>query len=195
FTLIPLLAAIFGGFILGQKTRPVVWLGLVIAAFGALWVIFRADLARALAFHVGVGEAIFFVGCVCQALYAPLVRLLNRGESVLEFTVWTLAGCTIAVSAFAIPEMGSVDWATLDTTVWLALAYLTVGATAISFFLLQYGSMHLPAAKVFPYGYLIPSFVIVLEAMLGHGWTEPLVAVGALISVAGLLLLLMTRDG
>lgn len=195
FTLIPLLAAIFGGFILGQKTRPVVWLGLVIAAFGALWVIFRADLGRALAFHVGAGEAIFFVGCVCQALYAPLVRLLNRGESVLEFTVWTLAGCTLVVSVFAIPELGAVDWASLGATVWLSLAYLTVGATAVSFFLLQYGSMHLPAAKVFPYGYLIPSFVIIIEALLGHGWTDGLVAVGALISVGGLLILLLSRDG
>lgn len=194
FTLIPLLAAVFGWFILRQRTRPVVWLGLVIAAFGALWVIFRADLARALAFEVGTGEMIFFLGCIFQALYAPMVRLLNRGESVLEFTVWTLAGCTVAVAAFAVPEIAQVQWASLGATVWLALAYLTIGSTAISFFLLQYGSIHLPAAKVFPYGYLIPSFVILLEALLGHGWAAPAVAIGAAITVAGLVLLLFTRD-
>lgn len=194
FTLIPLLAAVFGFFILGQRTRLVVWAGLLIAAFGALWVIFRADLARALAFRVGEGEAIFFVGCVCQALYAPLVRLLNRGESILEFTVWTLAACTICVSVFGIPQLGAVDWAGLDSVVWLAIAYLTVAATAISFFLLQYGSMHLPAAKVFPYGYLIPSFVILIEATLGHGWAAGIVAIGAVISVLGLAVLLLARD-
>ncbi len=195
FTLIPLLAAVFGLLILGQRTRPVVWAGLVIAAFGALWVIFRADLARALAFEIGEGEAIFFVGCVCQALYAPFVRLLNRGESVLIFTVWTLAACTICVSVFAIPQIGEVDWAGLGAVVWLAIAYLTVASTAISFFLLQYGSMHLPAAKVFPYGYLIPSFVIVIEAVLGHGWTAGIVAVGAVISTVGLVILLLAPDG
>lgn len=194
FTLIPLLAAIFGLFVLRQRTPPIVWIGLLIAAFGALWVIFRADLARALAFDIGPGEMIFFAGCVCQALYAPLVRLFNRGEKILEFTVWTLAGCTVCTALFAVPELGGVDWPSLGAGVWLAIAYLTIFATAISFFLLQYGSMHLPAAKVFPYGYLIPSFVIVLEAMLGNGWAPGRIAIGAAISVFGLLLLLFTRD-
>jgi drug/metabolite transporter (DMT)-like permease len=194
FTLIPLLAAIFGYFILGQRTRAAVWSGLLIAATGALWVIFRGDPAKALAFHVGKGEVIFFLGCICQALYAPLVRLLNKGESVLEFTVWTLAGCTICVTLFAGFDLAQVDWAGLSLVVWLSLAYLTVFATAISFFLLQYGSMYLPAAKVFPYGYLIPSFVIGIEALLGHGLIPGFVAIGAGISVLGLLVLLLTAD-
>lgn len=194
FTLIPLMAAVFGYFILGQRTRPVVWAGLLVAAMGALWVIFRGDLSRALAFRVGAGEAIFFVGCACQALYAPLVRLLNRGEGVFEFTVWTLAGCAICVTLFAVPDLVAVDWRGLGPVVWAAMAYLTIGATAISFLLLQYGSMHLPAAKVFPYGYLIPSFVIVFEAMLGHGWTQGAVAVGAAISVIGLIVLVRAPD-
>jgi drug/metabolite transporter (DMT)-like permease len=74
------------------------------------------------------------------------------------------------------------------------MAYLTVGATAISFFLLQYGSMHLPAAKVFPYGYLIPSFVIVIEALLGHGWPPLVLAIGAAISMLGLVILMYAAD-
>ena len=147
-----------------------------------------------LAFQVGKGEMIFFLGCACQALYAPLVRLLNSGESVLEFTVWTLAGSAVCVGLFALPDLGEVDWAGLGTVVWLSLAYLVVFATAISFFLLQYGSMYLPAAKVFPYGYLIPSFVIGIEALLGHGWISGYVAVGAGISALGLLVLLVTVD-
>ena len=105
FTLIPLMTAISGYFILGQKTKTLVWTSLVISAFGALWVIFHADIWRLLSFRIGRGELLFFVGCACQAIYAPLVRLLNRGEHVLEFTVWTLAGCTLFVSAFAIPEV------------------------------------------------------------------------------------------
>jgi drug/metabolite transporter (DMT)-like permease len=195
FTLIPLLAAAFGWFILKQRTPLAVWLGLLVAALGALWVIFRADLTRALAFDIGEGEVIFFGGCVCQALYAPLVRLLNRGETVFEFTVWTLAGCTVFTAAFALPDLGQVDWSGIDTTVWLVVTYLTVLATGVSFFLLQYGSLHLPASKVFPYGYLTPTFVIVFEAMLGKGWAPAGVAVGAVVTVLGLVLLLSTRDG
>ena len=194
FTLIPMMTAVFGYLLLGQRTRGLVWASLVISAVGALWVIFRADLARALAFEVGRGEALFFVGCVCQALYAPLVRRLNRGEGVFEFTVWTLAGCTACLALFALPDIAATDWAGLGWTVWLAIAYLTVCSTALSFLLLQYASMHLPAAKVFPYGYLIPSIVIVIEAMLGHGWASAAVAAGAVVTVLGLVIMVSTPD-
>ena len=62
-------------------------------------------------------------------------------------------------------------------------------------FCFSFGSLHLPAAKVFPYAYLIPSFVIVIEALLGHGWTTGIVAIGAVISVVGLAILPVAPDG
>lgn len=195
FTLIPLMSAVFGYFLLRQVSRRIVIVSLVVSAVGALWVIFRGDLARAMAFDVGRGEAIFFIGCVCQAAYGPLVRLLNRGESVLEFTFWTLVAATVCVTIYASPEMAGTDWSMLPAVVWYCLAYLAVFATAISFFLLQYASMRLPAGKVFAYGYLIPSFVIILEGLLGHGWASPVVAVGALITVVGLVVLVFAPDG
>ncbi len=194
FTLIPFMAAIFGFFLLGQRTRPVVWLGLLIAAAGAIWVIFGGDVTRLREFHVGPGESIFFVGCAGQALYAPLVKLLRRDESVLEFTVWTLAGCALCLLAFAARQLAGTDWAGLGTVVWLAIAYLVVCATAVSFFLLQFASMHLPAAKVFPYSYLTPSLVIVLEILLGHGWVSASVAAGAVVTVLGLVVIFLPRD-
>ena len=49
--------------------------------------------------------------------------------------------------------------------------------------------MHLPAAKVFPYSYLTPSFVIGLEMLLGHGWVSPAIAAGALVTVFGLVVI------
>lgn len=195
FTLIPLMSAVFGYFLLRQVSRPVVVISLIIAAIGALWVIFRGDPARAMAFDVGRGEMIFFVGCVCQAAYGPLVRLLNRGEGVLEFTCWTLVAATVCVTLYASPELLETDWRALPAVVWYCLAYLAVFATAISFFLLQYASMRLPAGKVFAYGYLIPSFVIILEGLLGHGWASPFVAIGALITVIGLVVLVYAPDG
>ncbi len=194
FTLIPFMSAVFGWFLLKQKTRPAVWLGLLIAAIGALWVIFGGDAARLRDFHVGRGEAIFLVGCACQAFYAPMVRLLSRGESTLEFTVWTLVGCTVCLLPFSIPHIAQTDWNNLGWPVWLAIAYLVIGATAVSFYLLQYGSMHLPASKLFAYAYLTPSFVILLEILLGHGFPPLAIIAGAAITCLGLIVVVSTPD-
>ena len=194
FTLIPIMTAMLGLLILGQHVRRLVWLSLVISGAGALWVIFDADLDRLLAFEIGAGEAYFFVGCLCQALYAPLVRKLNRGENIVEFSVWTIAGCTLCLLVVALPQLPGTDWTGLGWAVWLSIAYLAIGSTAASFVLLQYGSLNLPAAKVFPYTYLVPSMVILLEAALGNGWVAPGVAAGAAVTVIGLVILVATPD-
>ncbi|MCP4319203.1 MAG: DMT family transporter [Hyphomicrobiales bacterium] len=194
FTLIPLMSAGFAYVLLRQISGRIAMVSLVISAIGALWVIFRGDLERALTFDVGKGEAIFFVGCVCQAAYGPLVRLFNRGESVLEFTFWTLVAATLCLTVFALPELMETEWTALPAIVWYCLGYLTVFATATSFFLLQFASLRLPAGKVFAYGYLVPSFVIVLEGASGQGWVSPIVAIGALITVTGLVVLVFAPE-
>ena len=53
--------------------------------------IFRADLAALKAMAIGRGEAIYFVGCVAHAAYAPLIRRLNRGEPAVVFTFGTVS--------------------------------------------------------------------------------------------------------
>lgn len=194
FTLIPLMSAYFGYLFLRQTTRPVVLASLGIAAIGALWVIFRGDLARALAFDVGRGETLFFIGCACQAAYGPLVRKFNRGETTHQSTFWTLVAATVCVGLYAAPDIAATPWSDLPAVVWYCLLYLAIFSTALTFFLLQYASMHLRAAKVFAYGYLIPTFVIIIEGVLGHGWASPYVLAGALVTVCGLVLLLVFPD-
>jgi hypothetical protein len=53
---------------------------------------------------------------------------------------------------------------------------------------------HATADKVLGYGYLTPSFIIVLEGLLGHGWAAPPVILGALVTAAGLLVMGVLKD-
>ena len=72
--------------------------------------------------------------------------------------------------------------------------YLAVGPTAICFFLIQYASLQLPASKVIAYGYLTPAFVILFEALAGHGWPSLSIVAGAMVTVLGLIVLAAVRD-
>lgn len=193
-TLQPAMSAVFGFMLLRQPTRPTVALSLSVAGGGALWVIFHGDWTRFISLDVGRGEAIFLVGCACQAAYSPCVRLLNRGESVLESTFYTLCAASVFLVPIAIPSMLQTDWNGMPVVVWQCVAYLTVCSTAISFFLLQFGSMNLPSAKVFAYIYLVPTIVILIEGVIGHGWADQIVVVGAVLTVAGLLVMTVAPD-
>jgi drug/metabolite transporter (DMT)-like permease len=190
FTMTPLMAAGFGWVLLRQKLTGRMAAALVIGATGAVWVIFRADWTALLAFQIGPGERIYFIGCVAHAFYAPLVRRLNRGETALVSSFGTCVAGALLLTAWSWSDLWAVDWAALPALVWVTLAYLTVFATAASFVLLQYASLRLPAAKVMAYTYLVPSWVILWQ--LGLGAALPVVwvlaGVGLTIAALGLLL-------
>jgi drug/metabolite transporter (DMT)-like permease len=190
FTLTPIMAAGFGWLFLRQRLTGRMALALAIGAAGALWVIFRADLSALLALHVGGGEITYFWGCVAHAAYAPLVRKLNRGEPAILFTFGMMVAGTALVTAWAWPAIMATDWAALPGIVWVTLVYVAVAASAMTFVLLQYATLRLPAAKVMAYTYLVPSWVILWEIAL-HGAVPPgLVLAGVAMTALALWLLL-----
>jgi drug/metabolite transporter (DMT)-like permease len=194
FTLMPLASAGFGWLFLAQMPRGVVVASLVLAALGSLWVIFRGDLSAAANFEVGKGELIFFVGVLCHAAYGPLLRRFNRGETGVVFTLWTVAATGLCIALWGWRDIVATDWAGLPPAAWLAIFYLGTFTTGGTFFLTQYASMRLPAAKVLAYTYLTPAFIIFYEGLLGHGWTSVGIAAGAAITGLGLFVMALARD-
>lgn len=190
FTLTPAMAAGFGWLTLRQRITPRMALSLAIGGAGALWVIFRADLHALLNFHVGKGEFIFFWGCLAHALYAPLVRKLNRGEPAVTFTFGMMLAGWALLTTLGWGDLRATDWQALPAIVWITLVYTAIAASAATFVLLQYATLRLPAAKVMAYTYLVPSWVILWEIALGRAAPPATILIGVALSVLALALLL-----
>lgn len=194
FTLTPIIAAVAGYFLLRQITTTHMALALAIGAVGALWVIFRADWQAFLRFDIGRGEAVYFIGCVAHAIYAPMVRKLNRGEPVLMFTFGMLIGGSALLAIYGWSDIRQTDWLNLSGEIWLVLIYLAIGASSMTFVLLQYASLRLKSAKVMAYTYLTPSWVLIWQAALGHGMPPTLILVGVALTMVALVILFRTAD-
>ncbi|HPE25117.1 MAG: DMT family transporter [Rhodobacteraceae bacterium] len=195
FTLTPVMTAGFAYVLLAQILTRRMAVALAIGAAGATWVIFRADLRAILAFEIGRGEVTYFAGCVAHAVYTPMIRRLNRGEAPVVFTFGTLAAGAGLLCLYDWREIAATDWRGLPGIVWLTIGYLTVFATAASFWLVQYATLRLPSAKVMAYTYLVPSWVILWEIALGHGVPGALVLLGVAATFGALWLLLKDEDG
>ncbi len=190
----PLVTAGFGWLLLGQRPSRRMAVAVWIAALGALWVIFRADLAALMSFQLGRGEAIYFLGCVAHSLYIPLIRILNRGESALVFTLGTVIGAMVGLTLAGLPVLVATDWAALPPIVWITILYTALFATAASFALTQFASLRIPAANVMAYTYLVPVWVILWEVALGAGGPPVMIVPGiALIFLA--LTAMLGEDG
>lgn len=190
FTLTPILSAGFGWILLRQVTTPRIALALATGAAGALWVIFRADWQTLLRFEIGRGEAVYFVGCVAHAVYTPLVRKLNRGESPVLFTFGMLVAGSVVTGLYGWGAIRATDWTALPAIVWITLAYTAVFASAATFVLLQYASLRLPSAKVMSYTYLTPTWVILWQIALGQPAPSTLILAGVVLTALALVLLL-----
>ena len=190
FTLTPVMSAGFGWLLLRQVTTPRMAIALTLAAVGAVWVIFRGNVGAIVAFNIGKGEAIFFFGCIAHAIYTPLVRKLNRGEPTLVFTFGTLLAGFVILSAYGAKDILATDWTALPKIVWITLLYVSIFASATTFFLLQYAALRLPSAKVMAYTYLVPAWVIVWEAAMGNGFAGVTVLAGVGLTIVALLMLL-----
>ena len=193
FTLTPMIAAGFGWLLLRQVTTPRMAVALAIGAMGAVWVIFRGDPAALLRFEIGRGEAIFFVGCIAHALYAPMVRKLNRGEPAVVFSFGVMLAGFILLCLWGGRAAYATDWAGLPAIVWICLVYVSVAASALTFVLLQYAALRLPSAKVMAYTYLVPTWVIGWELALGRP-APPLNVLGGVILTALALFLLLKEE-
>ncbi|MDE0977167.1 MAG: DMT family transporter [Arenicellales bacterium] len=190
FTLTPVLSAIFGYILLSQLVTSRIVVALGIGAVGALWVIFRADFDLILALDIGRGEGVYFLGCVAHAFYTPLVRKLNRGQSPIVFTFGTILGALVLTLAYGFSDLMAIDYEGLRPIVWGTLIYLGVFASAASFLLIQYSTLHLPSSKVMAYTYLTPSWVILWELTLRHPLPPLMVWLGVVAIILALCLLL-----
>ncbi len=190
FTLTPILAAGFGWLLLRQRLTGRMAIALMFGAVGAIWVIFRADLAAILRFEIGRGEWIYFWGVVAHGVYTPLVRKLNRGESTIVFSLGVLVAGSIILTIVGWRDLAATDWVDLPAIVWITIVYTAVFASAATFTLLQFATLRLPSSKVMAYTYLTPSWVIVWDMALGNPPPPMMVIVGIGLTIVALLLLL-----
>jgi len=194
FTLTPVLSAVAGWFLLHQITTPRMALALALGAAGAVWVIFRADVAALLAFEIGRGELIYFVGVIAHAIYTPMVRKLNRGERPLVFSFGMICAGFVVLLIWGWRDLWATDWASLSPIVWVTILYVAICASSMTFVLLQYATLRLPSAKVMAYTYLTPSWVILWEVALGNGAPPVMVLAGVALTIVALSLLLKGEE-
>jgi drug/metabolite transporter (DMT)-like permease len=143
-----------------------------------------------LRFDIGRGEAVYFVGCVSHAIYTPMVRRLNRGESAVVSTLGTVLAGGLLLGVYAWPQIVETDWHKLPAIVWITMFYTAFFATAVTVILLQFATLRLPSAKVMAYTYLTPTWVICWEIGLGNAPPGPVIMIGVGFTVVALLMLL-----
>ena len=168
-TSIPGFTAIYGAILMRERLGRYRSAALLLGLLGTLWVIFRGDPERLFALELNKGDALFFGGCISMGLYAALIPKLHRGEPVAVMSFWIMVMVAAMFTTVANVEFADVAWGRIEDSVWGSLAWLAIGPTMLTFFMIQSTSLVIGATRVQSYSYLIPAFVLVFDWALGRG--------------------------
>ncbi|GAA0637357.1 DMT family transporter [Halomonas beimenensis] len=169
YVTVPLLAYGMG---LGLGVERLAWrlpAILALGALGALGLAFAEAQQRGGEWRLGAGEGVFFLGCLCSALYPVLSkRGLNAGRlpaSAAVRTFWSLAlgGTLIGLAGLTVEpvtRLASMTWRD-----GLLIVYLGLCSSALTFWLMQRATAVLTPGAITAYGYLVP-FVSMLLLFL-----------------------------
>jgi len=186
---IPLFALVGSVLIRQERLTANKVAGLVLGMVGVMVLLevdrFRLDSATL------VGDLLTLANAVCYGLYVAFSgRVMARHDSMGATTVVFLFG------AAGIVLYGGLDlWHTplvgLDTSVYLGMVYIVLGATVATYFLNLWALKHTQASRVALFVFLQPVVATVLSVILLH---EP---VTWRLVVAGMLVLasLVLREG
>ena len=168
-TSIPGFTAIYGAILMRERLGRYRSAALLLGLLGTLWVIFRGDPERLFALELNKGDALFFGGCISMGLYAALIPKLHRGEPVAVMSFWIMVMVAAMFTIVANVEFADIAWERIEDSVWGSLAWLAIGPTMLTFFMIQSTSLVIGATRVQSYSYLIPAFVLVFDWALGRG--------------------------
>ncbi|SEM01722.1 EamA-like transporter family protein [Halomonas daqiaonensis] len=197
FVTVPLLAFLLG---LGFGVEQLAWrlpAILALGATGALGLAFAESLVKGGRLQFGIGEAVFFLGCLSTALYPVLSKWgLATGrlpESAAVRTFWSLGLGAVLIGLLGIALEPVERLATMSGRDLLLLVYLGLFSSALTFWLLQRATSVLTPGAVTAYSYLVPFVSMLLlfvrePERIGWVWLP-----GSLLVIVAILLLL--RNG
>jgi drug/metabolite transporter (DMT)-like permease len=179
-TLNPLLTALLAWPLLGERLRPLQWLGLLLGAAGVVLIVGLAaarsplelnGLLLAVAGTVGLCGGTLYFGRFC------------RGVPILEgTTVQLLAAAVACVAATALFETPQADWTAgaIAAVLWNAAA-VSLGGMALYYLMLVRGTAARAAANF----YLVPGTAALLARALLNERLSALTVAGLVVSSVG----------
>jgi drug/metabolite transporter (DMT)-like permease len=179
-TLNPLLTALLAWPLLGERLRPLQWLGLLLGAAGVVLIVGLAAAASPVQFNGLLLTAGGVVGLCGGTLY---FGRFCRGVPILEgTTAQLLAAAAACVAATALLETPHADWteAAIAAVLWNAAA-VSLGGMALYYLMLVRGT----AARATANFYLVPGTAAFLAWALLDERLSVLTVVGLAVSSVG----------
>ncbi len=184
----PAVVALVSALFFGEKIRPLMAIGILLAFVGALTTITEGDLSTVFRRGISRGD-LFLLGCVLSwTIYSLIAKSVMKGlDPLTVLTYGSIIGSVLLIP-FVLREGVVGELASQPLSTWLGLLYLSVGAAGIAYLWYYEGIRAVGASRAAIFLNLEPVAAIVLGILiLGENPSFP-VAIGAALVIGGLYL-------
>jgi len=156
----PIFITFIAAWLLREMLTPIKLIGLLLGIGGATILILLKDNT-----HSGTdivnGDILILLNAISYAFYMVLVRPLMQVYSPVHVIRWVFTFGAIMIAPFAWPQFASTDWTAFQSSQWLALAFVCIGATFFSYLFNIYGISVIGASATGSYIYTQPVFAAI----------------------------------
>ena len=156
----PIFITIIAAWLLREMLTPVKMIGLLLGIGGATLLILLKDNTHT-GTDVVTGDILILLNAISYAFYMVLVRPLMQVYSPVHVIRWIFTFGAILIAPFAWPQFAATDWSLFQSTHWMALAFVCIGATFFSYLFNIYGISVIGASATGSYIYTQPVFAAI----------------------------------
>jgi drug/metabolite transporter (DMT)-like permease len=160
----PLLIALWGWGLWGDRLSPAQFFGILTSLSGVLVIITRGDFAHLAALKLNPGDILVFLALVLYGLYAALIRIrpVMAPESFLGATI---IGGTLLLSPFALAEFMAGARVNVTPASLAVLAYVAVFPSLIAYMFFVRSVELIGPNRASPFFHLMPVFGSVIAIL------------------------------
>ncbi|QCR21257.1 DMT family transporter [Pontibacter sp. SGAir0037] len=188
----PVVVLLFSALLLKERVGWKKITGIVVACLGALLLISSSHTASGTGNWLG--DVLIILNATSFGLYLVLVKPLMAKYKAVTVVSRIFAVGAVIVVPFGLNQLLAPDYSAFPLTIWLAIAFMIIGVTIITYLLNTWALKYANPTLVAIYIYLQPVLAILIAVGFGKDSFTLQKALYALLIFAGVYMVSMTKQ-
>ncbi|MCM1347918.1 MAG: DMT family transporter [Firmicutes bacterium] len=164
----PMLTMLLAAMVLGFPVTRAKLGGVVIGLAGVIMLVGGNESGEATPNPV-LGDCLCLAAQICAAVYYVWLAGLTKKYAPFTLMKWMFFLSAVTYVPCCAPELVNVPWSAIGADTWLALGFIIVFATCLSYLALPFSQRVLKPTVVSVYNYLQPVLAAIMAVLLGVG--------------------------
>lgn len=183
----PIFITIIALWLIKEKFSINKFMGLALGIGGATLLVLVKDVQSSNSSSL-LGDMFVLINAVSYAFYMVIVRPLMEKYNALHVLRWVFTFGAIFILPIALPDFIATDWSVFGTAQWVALAFVVLFVTFISYLFTVYGLQKLGPSVTGAYIYTQPVFATIIAMVFAGEHFTMIKALAAVLIFSGVYL-------